>query len=239
MSDRTPITTHEAATDLAFQSSDTTSLIVQASEHGRCEIVLDDVYPQSNQNFLEYLSVYGARASQVLTDLIDSSRVQDARVVTADASGSLIECIVSNPPHFVDTVADARAVPRSVSANAGIGNVVAAVPPGGAPGRVIQVFRNRHRDATLAGRREHNADLFSEPVFRQRVLAELTEKQQTALETAYREGYFDQPRRTTAEECAEALGVSQSTFSQHLRVSLRKVLTALLADASDGPSNAE
>lgn len=51
----------------------------------------------------------------------------------------------------------------------------------------------------------------------------LTEKQATALQAAYHHGYFDQPRKSSATEVAEALDVTHSTFLQHLRTAQRKV----------------
>ncbi len=50
----------------------------------------------------------------------------------------------------------------------------------------------------------------------------LTEKQRAALKTAYYNGYFEQPRQSSATEVAEVLGVSHPTFLHHLRVAQRK-----------------
>jgi PAS domain S-box-containing protein len=46
--------------------------------------------------------------------------------------------------------------------------------------------------------------------------ADLTDKQLTALQAAHYNGYFERPRQTTANEIAASLGVSHSTFLQHL-----------------------
>jgi len=52
----------------------------------------------------------------------------------------------------------------------------------------------------------------------------LTDRQQAALEAAYFSGYFDWPREQSGPEVAETLGVSPSTFHQHLRKAERKLL---------------
>lgn len=62
-----------------------------------------------------------------------------------------------------------------------------------------------------------------------RPLGDLTEKQRRVLETAYHEGYFEQPRAQSADDVAAALGISRSTFLQHLRTAERKLLADLLA----------
>lgn len=53
--------------------------------------------------------------------------------------------------------------------------------------------------------------------------ADLTDKQRTALQAAYYNGYFAQPRRSTATEIAASLGVGHSTFLQHLHRAQEKV----------------
>jgi PAS domain S-box-containing protein len=54
----------------------------------------------------------------------------------------------------------------------------------------------------------------------------LTEKQLATLKTAYYEGYFAQPRNSTASEIAESLDVSHSTFLRHLRSAQEKLFGA-------------
>jgi predicted DNA binding protein len=58
----------------------------------------------------------------------------------------------------------------------------------------------------------------------------LTDRQQEILETAYEEGYFEHPRETNASELAETLGISLSTFTEHLTTAQSKVFTALVDD---------
>lgn len=51
----------------------------------------------------------------------------------------------------------------------------------------------------------------------------LTDKQLTALQVAYFNGYFGRPRGSSAEDIAEVLDVTHSTFLRHLRAAHRKV----------------
>ncbi|MFB6142160.1 MAG: helix-turn-helix domain-containing protein, partial [Halorientalis sp.] len=57
-----------------------------------------------------------------------------------------------------------------------------------------------------------------------RIEEALTDRQLAALQTAYVAGYFDRPRRANGDDLAEAMGVTRSTFHQHLRVAQRKLL---------------
>jgi hypothetical protein len=56
----------------------------------------------------------------------------------------------------------------------------------------------------------------------------LTSRQLEVLRTAYENGYFEQPKRANATELAEQLGISQSTFTEHLVAAQRKLLDDVL-----------
>ncbi|MFB6122215.1 MAG: helix-turn-helix domain-containing protein [Haloferacaceae archaeon] len=56
----------------------------------------------------------------------------------------------------------------------------------------------------------------------------LTERQRDVLETAHEMGYFEYPKRANAGEVADELGVSGSTFAEHLAAAQSKLLSAIL-----------
>jgi hypothetical protein len=60
----------------------------------------------------------------------------------------------------------------------------------------------------------------------------LTDRQREVLETAHEMGYYDHPKRANATEVADELGISQTTFSEHLAAAQCKLLSELL-DASE------
>jgi len=66
-------------------------------------------------------------------------------------------------------------------------------------------------------------------------LADLTDRQQEALEAAYRAGYFSWPRDSTAEEVADTLDIAAPTLHSHLR----KAEERLLADLFDATPRRE
>lgn len=79
-----------------------------------------------------------------------------------------------------------------------------------------------------------------EPVFPvSSLMAGLTEKQILAVSKALALGYFEEPSRITVDQLALRLGVSSSTFSEHLRKAKRKILTnvfSLIRVDPDGPT---
>ncbi|SFB69693.1 hypothetical protein SAMN05444422_101272 [Halobiforma haloterrestris] len=56
----------------------------------------------------------------------------------------------------------------------------------------------------------------------------LTARQLEVLETAHRMGYFEHPKRANAGEVADELGITGTTFTEHLAAAQTKLLDAIL-----------
>ena len=59
-------------------------------------------------------------------------------------------------------------------------------------------------------------------------ISRLTEKQQEAISLAFRLGYFDTPRKVSADELAAKLGLASSTLAVHLRRAERRLFAEML-----------
>jgi hypothetical protein len=57
---------------------------------------------------------------------------------------------------------------------------------------------------------------------------QLTDRQQEVLETAHEMGYFAHPKGANAGEVATELGITRSTFSEHLAAAQSKLMNAIL-----------
>lgn len=58
--------------------------------------------------------------------------------------------------------------------------------------------------------------------------SELTDRQREVLTTAHEMGYFEHPKHANAGEVAAALGITTSTFTEHLSAAQRKLLRSIL-----------
>jgi len=56
----------------------------------------------------------------------------------------------------------------------------------------------------------------------------LTARQREVLETSFEMGYFEYPKQANAGEVSDALGISASTFSEHLAAAQGKLLETIL-----------
>lgn len=69
------------------------------------------------------------------------------------------------------------------------------------------------------------------------LLRRLTEKQQEVLQAAYRQGYYDVPRKVTSKDLARSLRLTDSTVVEHLRKAERRLLLQILGERPVDPSS--
>jgi len=223
-----------SAVELELELRDRDCFFVDASAVADCRVELEHMVHRSDGRLLEYFTVGGAPPDRVVSMAEGAAAIDGARVVSRGVDGGLFEFVVSGPC-VTTSLADTGAIARSVSAERGVGNVVADVPAHIDVRRVVEEFRDRHPESDLAACRGADGPV---PVRTERgmhatMADRLTDKQLEVLQTAYLSGYFSWPRRTTAQECADALGIAQPTFSQHIRAAQEKVIGRLFEDAAD------
>jgi PAS domain S-box-containing protein len=80
----------------------------------------------------------------------------------------------------------------------------------------------------LLGSRERERLPSTRAGFLDSLTERLTERQETALRTAYLAGFFEWPHAVSGDELAATMDVSRSTFHQHLRAAQRKLVGAVL-----------
>lgn len=214
--------------EIELEVRDRDCFFVRISAETDCRIFLEELIHRADGKLLQYFTVREIGPEEILERAANEPAITEARLVRTGADGHLFQFVVSGPC-VTATLADTGAITREVSAAGGVGHVVATVPAHVTVRTVVETFQARHEESILIARRKRDR---STPVRTnagvRTILADrLTEKQYEALRTAYVGGYFSWPRESTAEECADALGISQPTFSQHVRTAQCKLFTAL------------
>jgi predicted DNA binding protein len=214
--------------ELELQTRDRGCFFVEASDAVGCRVTLEHFVNRSDGRLLEYFTIEDVAPDRVLSMAEAADGIADVRIVGRGVDEALFEFIVSGAC-VTTTLADTGAVARSVSADSGVGHVVADVPAHVDTRTVVERFREAHPDSELLACRDADGTV---PVRTSRgaraALADrLTDKQLEVLRTAYLSGYFCWPRESSAEECADALGITQPTFSQHIRAAQARVMDGL------------
>jgi len=80
----------------------------------------------------------------------------------------------------------------------------------------------------LIRKRELSLQVLPTSIWVNSLFGEMTQKQIDALLKAHRYGYYTSPRKITTENVASSLGVSRSTYEEHLRKAENRVMEALV-----------
>ncbi|SDQ94125.1 bacterio-opsin activator domain-containing protein [Natronobacterium texcoconense] len=96
----------------------------------------------------------------------------------------------------------------------------------------VETLERAYSGVELVARRERRRTARPARPFDAELRDRLSERQLRTLESAYYGGFFEWPRESTGEEVADSLGVSQPTFSRHLRLAQGKLFELLFEDRS-------
>lgn len=216
----------DTVTELEFHFDDPTLLATRLTERLGCTIEFEGIVPAEDGAVLTYISVKGADPRRVAEAAADHAAVDDVSVVSAaDDAGLLLLTVTGKTP--VTTMREAGGRVERAVVEEGEGRIVGAVAAEADTRRAVELFQRSFPEASLVAQREVERPVQTPQEFRQQVLDSLTEKQRRALEAAFFGDYFQRPRSITGTELADSLGVTSSTFHQHLQTGLKKVLSAV------------
>ncbi|QGX93789.1 PAS domain S-box protein [Haloplanus rallus] len=209
--------------ELTFESTDSASFFVSASEQLGCTIEIRDTIPASDEMLVHYVSVQDA-SLDALEDIAENgdwaAQVRQIRH-TEDPPGGEVEIGLCRQS-LAQTLVTEGAVVTADTVTDGRAEVICEVPLGNDIGSLVTRVQESFPDTTLVSKREYTPAVESNTHTVGRMLGEifeteLTDRQQQVLRAALYGGYFQSPRRSTATEIANALSLTQSTFSYHLR----------------------
>ncbi|GAA0252768.1 bacterio-opsin activator domain-containing protein [Halobacterium noricense] len=224
--------------ELAFETTgDESFFAAVAAEHG-CTFELDGVVPGEEGALLYFVRLSGASAETVLSWAADQPAVVDGRLVRDYGDESLLELGVAGAD-VAKVLADRGASVRKVTATPAEQRVVVDVTTDTDVRSLVAAVTDAFPDAELVSKRERDRPDETSAAFRASLHESLTDKQASVLRAAYHAGYFEWPRGSTAEELADAIGITSPTLHNHLRRAQQKLLTAFFAEDDVGRGGVE
>lgn len=201
-----------------------------ASERLDCTCALDGVVPTGDDRELHYVRVQGTTREAVLDLAADHADVTACRVVDEGDGEFVVEVELSHGG--LARLSDVGATVERAVAEDGTVELVVETGSDADVSAVVDAVTSWYPGLAPVAKRQVDRSLDSTGAPPTSLDARLTDRQATALEVAYRRGYFDWPRGASAEEVADALGVSSPTLLQHLRTAERKVLDGVFEPES-------
>jgi PAS domain S-box-containing protein len=222
----------DSVTEIEFQTWDTDCFSVGMSTALECTLDLKWVSPTAGSTLVEYFTVRGAEPAKV-TDFAEAHPALSGVQVITDGEDKALFRFEVTDSCVARTLGEFGADLSSIHVEGGRARVTADLSSGGDVRALLEALQSSHGDVELLARREDERPKRTLQEIRATLDERLTDRQREALQTAYIGGFFEWPRERSGEEIAEVMGITQSTFLQHLRVAERKVLGTTLQ--SDGP----
>ena len=157
--------------------------------------------------------------------LLEYSSIERCTVVSDRDDECIVHVVVDEPPP--DGLAQTGVNLRSLIAENGETRIIVEVASDIDVDAIIRRLEEHWDGVQLVAKRRHSQ--------RPDMAAigwddRLTNRQRSVLQTAHEEGYYEWPRRHTAEEVAASLDIASSTLHQHLRTAERKLVSAFLSE---------
>lgn len=221
----------ETVLELDLACSDRASFFVDASARTGCTFDLDGLAPAADGVLLVYQSVVGATPERIRELAADAPGITNTRLVSERDDGGLFEFAVADDSMIVPATSYGANV-RSMRAESGQCRVVCDVPADTDVRCLVEQLRREFPETDLFAKRELNRSVATLDPFPDDGIDDLTDRQHETLEIAYRAGYFDWPRESTAEEVATSMEIAAPTLHRHLRKAQNKVLTEFLDECA-------
>jgi len=219
----------QEVTRLAFDVTDTEMTFVELAREVGGSLIAENFVLQSDGGVRRFLTIRGASAGDVL-DAADRYSMQEFALVSEyEVEGETVclfrTSLADESPE--STMLEHGARPHELRAGDGEATVVAELGADAAVREFVKLFQDRFPGTELVAQRSHQRTEASIAQQRASVAEALTNRQLEAVRTAYFSGFFDRPRKHTGTEIADAMDISQPTFSHHLREAQRRLCEIL------------
>ena len=216
-----------AVVELEFAVSDPSFPLCRLATAAGCPVAFEGAVHRDDGSMLLFLSAESDDAEGVREAAASIDAVDDAAVLADHDGEVLLELDVDDS--VVLTVAEFGGVTTALTAAGGEARLAVELPYSVDARAVYEALDDRYPGTSLVGYRERERPAQTRQGFRSDLDDRLTERQRTALRSAYLAGYFEWPRSTDGDALAESMAITRPTFHQHLRAAQRKLLDGLYA----------
>jgi len=216
------VLTAEDVLELEFEITDRELFFAAISARAECALDHAGSIHAPDGSLCMFVTITGASPERVSAIAADCSEIADASLVTEHEDACLFEIRVTDPP-LVSVLADHGARTREITANEGVCRLCVDLPHERDARSVATALEDRYGTADLVSYHERERPARTAGEFFDSVENRLTDRQLTALRTAYLSGFFEWPRPVSGDDLSDSMDISRSTFHQHLRAAERKV----------------
>jgi predicted DNA binding protein/putative methionine-R-sulfoxide reductase with GAF domain len=211
--------------ELEFAINDRDLLFGRLSARSDCRIEVADTDYRPDGTIRLYVTGHDVAPEELLEATMEDQAVVEATCIVEHEAECLLELVVEDS--LLGMLTEYGAVPKTVSAENGVVEFTVELPYEAEARELFELVEKRHPGTDLLGYHEREREVETRQDFRAGLEDSFTDRQKTAIRTAYLGGFFEWPRDVDGNELAEAMDISRPTYHQHLRAAQRKVLQEL------------
>jgi len=211
--------------ELELAVDDSALLFCRLSRRGDCRVEVAGTDYRADGSIRQYLAVDGTDGETLAALARENSSVGDVTVIADHDEECLLELTVTES--VLATLSEFGTIARDVVAENGTTRITVELPYETEAREVFELIEGHYPNTSLAGYHERERPVETRQEFRGALFDRFTDRQETALRTAYLGGFFQWPRDVDGNELAEAMDISRPTYHQHLRAAQRKVFEKL------------
>lgn len=216
------VLTADNVVEAEFEIGDDDLFVAALSARADCQLAYEGSVVRDD-DALSLFFTTAADADTVLGYAAEAPDVESAAHVSGNGDANLFEFRVGRDS-VVGDLARQGVKTRELSADGGRARLRVEFPAGSDARAIADRLRDRYADAELVSYRERERPPTTKGEFIGELEARLTDRQLTALRTAYVSGYYDRDRTTGGDELAASMDISRATFHEHLRAAERKLI---------------
>jgi len=211
--------------EMELASRDPDLLFSRLSARADCRVESAGTLSQSDGSFQLYVRAETDDADAIASLLSEDQSVVEATHVVSHDGISLFD--VTATESVVATLAEFGAVTQRLVGEDGMTTLTIELPHETEARDVYDLLAERYSDLELVGYHEHDRPVQTRQEFRATLRERFTDRQETALRSAYLGGFFEWPREVDGDDLSQSMGITRPTYHQHLRAAERKVFEQL------------
>jgi predicted DNA binding protein len=211
--------------EMELSSRDPELLFSRLSAQADCRVESTGTLYEDDGSLRVYVAAETGDAETVQAVLDGDDTVTESTHIVTHEGRSLFEVVVDSS--VVEVLADYGAVTNGMVGEDGVTTLTLELPYEADARDVYDLLGERYDDLDLVGYHEHDRPVQTREEFQAALRERFTDRQATALRSAYLGGFFEWPREVDGDELAESMDITRPTYHQHLRTAERKVFEEL------------
>lgn len=212
----------DSVTEVTLKTRDSDGVLADLAARAGCEIEFDGLVPQRDGAVYLFFTAQSAAAEDVLAAATQLPGIAEIKAIRNEEAESVFGAVITGST-LVSHIVNNQGIVHSLTVTDEATTAVVNLPTDATVREFVEAVQIAYPNTELVARRTCDRPIKTRHDLRDALEERLTDRQREILKTAYMSGFFESPRARTGQQLSEALDITQSTFSHHLREAERRL----------------